>query len=59
MSTYVLDQGRQNRGGAGRVMRICRPGSAGTAVTGNVTSCELDAVACLARIRPERISSWT
>ena len=50
MSTYVLDQGRHDPGGAGRVMRICPSGSAGTAVTGNVTSCELDAVACLALI---------
>jgi hypothetical protein len=50
MSTYSLDQGRQDPGGAGRVMRICLPGSAGTAVTGNVTSCDIDAVACRALI---------
>ena len=50
MSTYVLDQGRRDPGGAGRVLRICPSGSAGTAVIGNVTSCGLDAVACRARI---------
>ena len=50
LSTYVLDQGRHDPGGAGRVLRICPSGSAGTAVMGNVTSCGLDAVACRARI---------
>ena len=65
MSMYVLDQGRRKPGGgAGRVMRICPSGPAGTAVTGNATSCDIDAVAGLALIpaghlfRPERTSSW-
>jgi hypothetical protein len=52
MSTYVLDQGRQNPGGAGRfnVMRSCPPGPAGTAVKANTTSHDIDAAAGLAFI---------
>jgi hypothetical protein len=59
MSRYVLDQYRQNPGGgAGGVMRICPLGSAGTAVKGNATSYDIDAMPAWHLVRPERNSSW-